>query len=60
MLRKLDAILKRYVFLGERLADPEVIADMGTWQKYSKEQSELRETAEKYTEYLQTEKEMLH
>ena len=58
MLKKLDAILKRYDFLGERLADPEVIADMGTWQKYSKEQSELRETAEKYTEYLQTEKEM--
>ena len=58
MLKKLDGILQRYEFLSQKLADNAVIADMPTWQKYSKEQSELRETAEKYEEYLQTEREM--
>ncbi len=58
MLKKLDGILQRYEFLSEQLADSAVIADMPTWQKYSKEQSELKDTAEKYGEYLQTEKEM--
>ena len=50
MLKKLDDIKKRYEFLSEKLADNEIIADMGTWQKYSKEQSDLTETVEKYTE----------
>ena len=58
MLKKLDGILKRYEFLSEKLADNEVIADMSVWQKYSKEQSELTETAEKYLEYLETERQM--
>jgi peptide chain release factor 1 len=58
MLKRLDDILNRYNFLSEQLADPDVIADMGTWQKYSKEQSDLKETAEKYLEYLACEKEM--
>ena len=58
MLTKLDGILKRYEFLSAQLAEPDVIADMSVWQKYSKEQFELRETAEKYEEYLQTQKEM--
>ncbi len=58
MFKKLDELLKRYQFLSEKLSDSEVIADMGTWQKYSKEQSDLTETAEKYTEYLTKEKEM--
>ena len=52
MLKKLDALLERYRFLSERLASAEVIADMPLWQKYSKEQADLRETAEKYEEYL--------
>lgn len=58
MLKKLDEIKKRYEFLSEKLADNEVIADMGTWQKYSKEQSDLTETVEKYGEYLETERRM--
>ena len=58
MLKKLDDIKKRYEFLSEQLVENSVIADMGTWQKYSKEQSELSETVEKYNEYLSTEKEM--
>ena len=58
MLKKLDDIKNRYEFLSKQLADSDVIADMGTWQKYSKEQSELTETVEKYEEYLATEREM--
>ncbi len=58
MLKKLDEIKKRYAFLSEQLADSSVIADMGTWQKYSKEQADLTETVEKYEEYLAVEKEM--
>ena len=58
MLKKLQDIKKRYEFLSEQLADSDVIADMGTWQKYSKEQSDLTETVEKYVEYLETERQM--
>ena len=58
MLKKLADIKKRYEFLSEQLADAEVIADMGTWQKYSKEQSDLTEAVEKYEEYLACEREM--
>lgn len=58
MLKKLDGILQRYRFLTERLADPDALADMAAWQKYSKEQAELQETAEKYEAYLAAEKEM--
>ena len=58
MLKKLDDIKKRYEFLSQQLADSAVIADMGTWQRYSKEQSDLTETVEKYNEYLAVEREM--
>ena len=58
MFNKLDEILKRYEFLSEELAKNEVIADMTTWQKYSKEQSDLTETADAYKNYLAIEKEM--
>ena len=58
MLKKLADIKKRYEFLSEQLADSAVIADMGTWQRYSKEQSDLTETVEKYDEYLNVEREM--
>ena len=58
MFTKLDELKKRYDFLSEKLADNEVIADMVTWQKYSKEQSDLTETVEKYVEYLDVERQM--
>ena len=47
MLKRLDDILKRYQYLSAQLADPETIADMGAWQKYSKEQADLKDAAEK-------------
>ena len=58
MLKKLADLKKRYEFLSEQLSNTEVISDMPTWQKYSKEQSDLTETVEKYEEYLKTEQEM--
>lgn len=58
MLKKLEEILKRYEYLSEQLALPSVIADMDTWQRYSKEQFELTDTAEKYREYLKVERDM--
>ena len=58
MFQKLQEMQKRYAFLSEKLADTEVLSDMETWQKYSKEQADLTETVEKYAEYLQTETEM--
>ena len=58
MLKKLQDIKNRYEFLSEKLADSAVIADMSTWQKYSKEQAELTETVEKYDEYRLVEKQM--
>ena len=58
MFKKLEDIKNRYEFLSEKLSDSAVIADMGTWQRYSKEQSDLTETVEKYVEYLTVEKEM--
>ena len=58
MFTKLSELLKRYEYLSEQLADASVIADMPTWQRYSKEQSDLTETAEVYKTYLATEKEM--
>ena len=48
MFNKLNDILKRYEFLSEELSKTEIIADMPTWQKYSKEQSDLTETADAY------------
>ena len=58
MLKKLDGILQRYEYLSAQLAEASVLADMSVWQKYSKEQFDLKDTVEAYLAYLQTEKEM--
>ena len=58
MIKKLTEIAERYAFLTEKISDPEVISDMSAWQKYSKEQADLRETAEAFAEYQTTEREM--
>ena len=58
MFKKLDEIIKREEFLSTQLLNPDVIADMSVWQKYSKEHSDLRETAEKYREYEECERQM--
>ncbi len=58
MWKRLDEILKRYETLSARLAEPETLADVEKWRNCSKEHAEIRETAEKYLEYLACEKEM--
>jgi len=51
MLKKLEKILERYEKLNELVSDPEIIARMDEWKKYTKELADLTETAEKYSEY---------
>ena len=57
MFKKLDLILDRYNKLNELVADPNVIAVMDEWKKYSKELSDITETVEKYIEYKKVVKE---
>ena len=57
MFTKLAEMVKRYEYLSEELLSPSILADMSVWQKYSKEQAELRETVEKYQQYLRVKKE---
>ena len=47
MLKKAEAIYERYRFLTEKLAESDTLQDMPTWQKYSKEQAEISEVADK-------------
>lgn len=58
MLKKAEAIYERYRFLTEKLAENDTLQDMSIWQKYSKEQAEIAEVADKYTEYVATERDM--
>ena len=58
MFHRLEEIIKREEFLSQQLLNPDVIGDMSVWQKYSKEHSDLRETADKYREYLECERQM--
>lgn len=51
MFKKLQAVEERYEKLNRLLSDPAVLADMDVWRKYTKELSDISETAEKYAEY---------
>lgn len=57
MFKKLDKILDRFNALNEAVADPNVLADMDLWKKYTKELADITETAEKYSEYKKIVKE---
>jgi len=48
---KLEALEERYLFLEQKISDPEVIADQESWRKYCKENSDLAPIIEKYREY---------
>ena len=52
MLDKLAALEERYEFISEKIIDPDVISDRGTWSKYCKEQSDLTPIVEKYRELM--------
>jgi peptide chain release factor 1 len=51
MFDKLDFIVDKYEELSEKIADPEIINDNKTWQKYMKEHSDLTPIVTAYTEY---------
>lgn len=57
MLSKLDGIRERYEQLSEMIADPAVLKNMDEWKKYAKEHASLQPAAEKYAEYIKTERE---
>lgn len=58
MFEKLEIVEKRYDELTNQIADPEVIANNGEWQKLMKEHSSIEEVVEKYREYKNTLKAM--
>ena len=55
MFERLEDIKKRYEFITNELSKPEVISDIATTTKLSKEQSDLSEIIECYNDYLKAE-----
>lgn len=51
MFDKLEALEERFKIVSEKISDPDVIADMESWRKYMKENSDLTPIIEKYREY---------
>ena len=66
MIDRLEATLKRYNYLTEELAKPEILSDVKAMTTLSKEQASLKEIIERYKEYkqiledIQAAKEMLN
>ncbi len=58
MIEKLKDIHDKYVELSLKLAQPETIADPGTFSRLAKEASDCEEAALKYEEYEKIEKQM--
>lgn len=56
MIEKLKDIYARYEELSAKMSDPDVIADTAEWTKIAKAQSEIADTAQKYAEYAEVEK----
>ena len=51
MFDKLDFITEKYQELSEKVADPAVISDQKTWQKYMKEMAEIEPIVKSYEAY---------
>ncbi len=51
MFDKLKFIEEKYQDLSSKIADPEIINDQPTWQKYIKEHASLKPIVDKYKEY---------
>ena len=51
MLDKLQSIENKYLELESLISDPDVMQDMGRWQRYSKEHAALAPIVEKVREY---------
>ncbi len=59
MILKLKDIYARYEELSRIMSDPEVIADTAKWTEVAKAQAEISETALKYAEYAECERQLL-
>ncbi len=59
MILKLKDIYARYEELSRIMSDPEVIADTAKWTEVAKAQAEISETAQKYAEYAECERQLL-
>lgn len=59
MIEKLKDIYARYEELTKKMSDPAVISDTAEWTKTAKAQSELTETAQKYEEYAEVERQKI-
>ena len=51
LLQKLGAILERFQFLEERMADPEVVTNISEYKKISKEYKDLEQIMKLFHEY---------
>jgi peptide chain release factor 1 len=56
VLDKLQAVEDKYMQLESMISDPDVIADMTKWQKYSREHANLGVIVEKFREYKEVRK----
>ncbi|MGI6704666.1 MAG: peptide chain release factor 1 [Clostridia bacterium] len=54
MLEKLDFLTEKYKELGQKISDPEIIADNSVWTKYVKEHADIEPVMIKYQEYKKT------
>ncbi len=59
MILKLKDIYAKYEELSRLMSDPEVIADTAKWTEVAKAQAEISETAQKYAEYAECERQLL-
>jgi len=53
MFDKLNFIEEKYEDLSQKIADPDIINDQPTWQKYIKEHASIKPIVDKYREYKQ-------
>ncbi len=56
MFQKLEDVEKKYIYLTQKISDPEVISRQNEWKVMMKEHSELEPIVEKYREYKKVEK----
>ena len=54
MFDKLGVLEEKYEELSMKVADPDIISDQSSWQKFMKEMSDLEPIVEKYREYKKT------
>lgn len=55
---RLEAVEARYEKLNELLSDPDIVSDTTKLREYSKEQSDIQETVEKYREYKEVKEQL--